>query len=99
MFIPLHLLGADTIPLASVLGYVRMSLLFDQREVIDLLADRATALATRTTPQPETGVHRQSVSIQLLSLVGAVRELSGRRVTLTGIDSNHGMCSPFSSDI
>lgn len=83
-------LGANTIPLASILGYVRMALSFDQREVTDLLADRATALASKTSPQPQAAVHRQYVSIQLLSLVGAVRELSGRRVTLTGTD---GMCS------
>ena len=76
----------DGIPLASILRYVQMAISYKQREIVDLLADRATALANTSS---EAGVRRQHVSLKLHLLVGAVRGLTARRVTLPGVESQH----------
>ena len=77
----------DCIPLASVLHYVRMAFSYEQREIVELLSDRVTALAEGSS---EAGVHRQLVSLRLLQLVDAVRALAGRRVNLSAVESHNG---------
>ena len=57
-----------------------MAVSYDQHEVVELLLDRATALAVETDSDP--AVHRQRVSIRVLLLVEAVRGTNSRRVTL-----------------
>ena len=83
----------DHIPLASILHYVRLAFSYEQREIVELLSDRATALAESSS---EDSVCRQRVSLQLLQLVDAVRGVAGRRVNLSGVESHHGQSSSHS---
>ena len=77
------------IPLVSILRYVRMALSYDQREVCDLLLDRALGVAGRS---PEPAVARHLVCIRLLMAVEGVRGAGGKRVTLPGgAESQHGV--------
>ena len=59
-----------------------MAVSYDQREVLDLLLDRALAVAE--TRSSDAAVNRQLVCVRLLVMVEAVRGAGGRRVTLPG---------------
>lgn len=59
-----------------------MAMSYDQREVLDLLLDRALAVAE--TRSSDAAVNRQLVCVRLLVMVEAVRGAGGRRVTLPG---------------
>ncbi|CAI7994017.1 Cilia- and flagella-associated protein 54 [Geodia barretti] len=87
---------SDVIPLVSILRYVRMALSYDQREVCDLLLDRALGVAGRS---PEPAVARHLVCIRLLMAVEGVRGAGGKRVTLPGgAESQHALVTQEHGD-